>query len=281
MKNKKYSNSIYENLSKNKKISLSILFEEDEKDDKSKNDDSEPSDSGSDSESDPFSALDNNSSDSDGDDSSISDENTEGSDETSNETTSDLDTDTDEKSLKFKELTDNISDLNNSIKRRNDIGSFISTVFNTNENRKISIKKFLNEETENAEKVIDDIQDILDKNDDLIKKVKSAKNDQMGGESFDIDLEVSKAIHRLIHFNEQYDIVDLVKDLYLMKIRLLAPVKEIKEISDEFEEKYQIAVHKNKHKIKDLPGSKHYNDESVYLDKPVKYNGAVGAKSQG
>lgn len=277
MKNKKYSNSIYENLSKNKKISLSILFEEDEKDDKSKSDDSEQQDSESDSESDPFSVLDNNSSDSGEDESS----GVEDSDETSSDVTSDLNADTDEKSLKFKELTDNINDLKNSIKRRNDISNFVSTIFNTNENRKISIKKFLNEETEDAEKVIDDIQDILDKNDDLIKKVKSAKNDQMGGELFDIDLEVSKAINRLIHFNEQYDIVDLVKDLYLMKIRLLVPVKEIKEISDEFEQKYQIAVHKNKHKIKDLPGSKHYNDESVYLDKPVKYNGAVGARSQG
>ena len=265
MKNKKYSNSIYENLSKNKKISLSILFEEDENNSESSDDNSESSDSGSDSASDPFSALDNDSSDSGGDDSSMSDS----------------DSNTDERLLKFKTLTDDIDALNNSFELRNNIGDFVSTVFNTNENRKISIKKFLNEETENAEKVIDDIQDILDKNDDLIKKVKSAKNDQMGGESFDIDLEVSKAIHRLIHFNEQYDIIDLVKDLYLMKIRLLAPVKEIKEISDEFEEKYQIAVHKNKHKIKDLPGSKHYNDESVYLDKPVKYNGAVGAKSQG
>ena len=55
----------------------------------------------------------------------------------------------------------------------------------------------------------------------------------------------------------------------------------MQEKCDEFEEKFAIALNKNKHKIKDLPGAKYYNDDSVYLEKPAKYNGAVGAKSQG
>jgi hypothetical protein len=49
---------------------------------------------------------------------------------------------------------------------------------------------------------------------------------------------------------------------------------------EEFKEKYAEAVHKNRSKI-DVPGSKHYNDESVYLDKYDGYNGAAGARSQG
>ena len=45
-------------------------------------------------------------------------------------------------------------------------------------------------------------------------------------------------------------------------------------------EKYAEEVHRHRAKI-DLPGSKHYNDESVYLDKNDGYNGAAGARSQG
>lgn len=277
MKKKNYSNVVYENLSKNKKISLSMLFEEDESENDSGDVDSDSADSGSD----PFSVLDKK------DEELPSGE--EAGEEKSSEDTDDGETSVEDSSedsanAQLIQLKQTLKDIVNTSRKRYDISHMTPTIFDiTGESVKknVSIKKFLNEETEDAEQIVNDIQTILDKNDDLIKKVDKVKNKQLSGEHIDIDLEVSKAIHKLIHFNEQYDIVDLVKDLYLMKIKMLAPGKEISEKVKEFKEKYQRAVHKNKSKIKYMHGSDYYNDDSVYLEKPVKYNGAVGARSQG
>ena len=89
-----------------------------------------------------------------------------------------------------------------------------------------------------------------------------------------------KAIDKLIHFREKVDIIDLVEELFVQKIRLLAPAEDIVHNVEEFKELFRDEVHKNRSRI-DVPGSKHYNDESVYLDKHDGYNGAAGARSQG
>ena len=136
------------------------------------------------------------------------------------------------------------------------------------------------EETDTPEKLIDDLEDALNKNDSIIKNAELAKAQLASGVKLDIDLEVSKAIDKLIHFREQVDVIDLIEELFCNKIKLTAPAEDIERNIEEFKELYAEEVHTNRAKI-DLPGSKHYNDESVYLDKYDGYNGAAGAKSQG
>ena len=133
---------------------------------------------------------------------------------------------------------------------------------------------------EKPEEVIDDLETALNKSDGIINRARIAKEKLKSGIKVDVDSEVSKAIDKLVHFREKVDIIDLIEDLFCNKIKLTAPAEDIDRNIEEFKEKYAEEVHRQRAKI-DLPGSKHYNDESVYLDKHDGYNGAAGARSQG
>lgn len=281
IKKNKYSSIIHENLSKNKKISLKILLEEEETEPDSDSGGDSGGDSGDDSGgdddsssgggSDPFGALDNKSDSSD----TASDDSDEDSGESDVVATGDS---TADDAYNLEVLNGILKNIERTEKEINKNSFNVALDLNS---RKLKLNTFLNEETEDAEKIVKDIEDKINQNDDLKNKISAIKFKQKEGEYFDIDNEVSLAMYKLINFNQQYDIVDLVKELFLTKIKLLSSNKEMQEKCDEFEEKFAIALNKNKHKIKDLPGAKYYNDDSVYLEKPAKYNGAVGAKSQG
>lgn len=273
IKKNKYSSIIHENLSKNKKISLKILLEEEETepDSDSGDDSGGDDDSSSGGGSDPFGALDNKSDSSD----TESDDSDEDSGESDAVATGDS---TADDAYNLEVLNGILKNIERTEKEINKNSFNVALDLNS---RKLKLNTFLNEETEDAEKIVKDIEDKINQNDDLKNKISAIKFKQKEGEYFDIDNEVSLAMYKLINFNQQYDIVDLVKELFLTKIKLLSSNKEMQEKCDEFEEKFAIALNKNKHKIKDLPGAKYYNDDSVYLEKPAKYNGAVGAKSQG
>lgn len=283
IKKNKYSSIIHENLSKNKKISLKVLLEEEETEPDSDSDSDSGSDSGSDDDSssgggsDPFGALDDKSDSSDSSDTAL-DDSGEDSGESDDGATGNSASDGAQLDLAgLKQTLSNIDKTNRMITKKDKI---LKKSLDLN-SKKLKLNTFLNEETEDAEKIVKDIEDKINQNDDLKNKISAIKVKQTQGEYFDIDNEVSLAMYKLINFNQQYDIVDLVKELFLTKIKLLSSNKEMQEKCDEFEEKFAIALNKNKHKIKDLPGAKYYNDDSVYLEKPAKYNGAVGAKSQG
>ncbi len=280
IKKNKYSSIIHENLSKNKKISLKILLEEEETEPDSDSGGDSGDDSGGDDDSssgggsDPFGALDDKSDSSD----TASDDSDEDTGESDDGATGDSASDSAQLDLAgLKQTLSNIDKTNRMITKKDKI---LKKSLDLN-SKKLKLNTFLNEETEDAEKIVRDIEDKINQNDDLKNKISAIKVKQTEGEYFDIDNEVSLAMYKLINFNQQYDIVDLVKELFLTKIKLLSSNKEMQEKCDEFEEKFAIALNKNKHKIKDLPGAKYYNDDSVYLEKPAKYNGAVGAKSQG
>lgn len=277
IKKNKYSSIIHENLSKNKKISLKILLEEEE--DKKQTEPDSDSDGDDDSStgggSDPFGALDDSNQDSGESNDAASDDSNEDSGESDAVATGDS---TADDAYNLEVLNGILKNIERTEKEINKNSFNVALDLNS---RKLKLNTFLNEETEDAEKIVKDIEDKINQNDDLKNKISAIKFKQKEGEYFDIDNEVSLAMYKLINFNQQYDIVDLVKELFLTKIKLLSSNKEMQEKCDEFEEKFAIALNKNKHKIKDLPGAKYYNDDSVYLEKPAKYNGAVGAKSQG
>jgi hypothetical protein len=276
-RNKKFSNIIYFALKENKSVSLKMLLE-----DNNDKDDKDTSDSKSKS-SDDSKGSDNNfdfsfdSDDTEGDEPAGGD--AEGGDAEGGG-------DVGDESGFDEELIANLA--NQLVQGRNmrnpDFsGPAMSSI--VSDNKKYysgSISSFvLNEESkETKNKLEKDFESLLDDSEELISRANVTKAELYAGDEIDVDKEVNIAIDKLIHFREKVDVIDLLEELFCNKIRLTAEIKMIDTYIEEFKEKYAEAVHKNRSKI-DVPGSKHYNDESVYLDKYDGYNGAAGARSQG
>jgi hypothetical protein len=276
-RNKKFSNTIYSALKENKSVSLKMLLE-----DNNDKDDKDTSDSKSKS-SDDSKGSDNNfdfsfdSDDTEGDEPAGGD--AEGGDAEGGG-------DVGDESGFDEELIANLA--NQLVQGRNmrnlDFsGPAMSSI--VSDNKKYysgSISSFvLNEESkETKNKLEKDFESLLDDSEELISRANVTKAELYAGDEIDVDKEVNIAIDKLIHFREKVDVIDLLEELFCNKIRLTAEIKMIDTYIEEFKEKYAEAVHKNRSKI-DVPGSKHYNDESVYLDKYDGYNGAAGARSQG
>jgi hypothetical protein len=276
-RNKKFSNTIYSALKENKSVSFKMLLE-----DNNYKDDKDTSDSKSKS-SDDSKGSDNNfdfsfdSDDTEGDEPAGGD--AEGGDAEGGG-------DVGDESGFDEELIANLA--NQLVQGRNmrnpDFsGPAMSSI--VSDNKKYysgSISSFvLNEESkETKNKLEKDFESLLDDSEELISRANVTKAELYAGDEIDVDKEVNIAIDKLIHFREKVDVIDLLEELFCNKIRLTAEIKMIDTYIEEFKEKYAEAVHKNRSKI-DVPGSKHYNDESVYLDKYDGYNGAAGARSQG
>lgn len=258
MDNRRYKNIVYNHLRENKAVSLKILLEEEGEE---KDDIFDMPESGSEEE--------NQAGDDDvaGEDSSSEEENQDGDDPN-----------TEDSSGLKAQLVANLSDMITNLGHARAIG--VSSVAENKTYYEKFSEFLLFEETDTPEKLIDDLEDALNKNISIIKNAELAKAQLTSGVKLDIDLEVSKAIDKLIHFREKVDVIDLIEELFCNKIKLTAPAEDIERNINEFKEQYAEEVHRHRAKI-DLPGSKHYNDESVYLDKHDGYNGAAGARSQG
>jgi len=268
MLNKKYSNKVYENLNKNKSISLKILFEDKEEDD-------------------PFAMPDENDESSESEENDSNDENPFGSDTTpedSDESSDEEDSDDsesaeDDQSSKL----DDIAELTRSLEalssiRRDQRGPAIKQI--TGESKNLFDFMLLSEDKD-PDSLFKDLEKAIEKNQDVIKTADKVRADLRAGVEIDIENEVDLAIDRLINFDSKVDIVSLIEELFTNKIRLLAPVEEIEDNIEEFVEKYRDKVSKNKNKIRSMPGSSYYEDESFNIDKNSEYNSAAGARSQG
>jgi hypothetical protein len=270
-RNKKFSNTIYSALKENKSVSLRILIEDNKDESASEEEGASEEESASD---DPF-AMDD-SADNSGDENSS--ENTDTPEDTSDEQ-NDAGFVTLEKIKSDIDRIGRLADLRLGTIDARDNNAIRSITDNFEYKNKIKDFMFLNEDKD-AKEIIADLEDALEKNEDLIGHIENQKAKAEAGTSIDVGNEVQKAIDKLVHFREKVDIVDLVEELFVQKIRLLAPAEDIVTCVEDFKELYRNEVHKNRSKI-DVPGSKYYNDESVYLDKNDTYNGAAGARSQG
>lgn len=268
-RNKKFSNTIYSALKENKTVSLRMLVEE-------KNEDASE---------DPF-AMDGAADDSGGEDSSEvksdSDDpfgDSESSD--SDEPESSDSTLADAVTADIEAIKSTISSLELAAKERQvsaketDFGGVLEGYSTKNQ-----LKRFTLLAEENADELFKDLESALEKHEDLIDKAKIVKAKSFGGDSINIEEEVASAISKLVNFDSKINKIDLIEDLFVYRIKSIVPVEEIQNLVSNFKERYAEEVHKHRSKI-DLPGSKHYNDESVYLDKNDTYNGAAGARSQG
>lgn len=279
-KNKKFSNTIYSTLKENKFVPLRILVEEDEdtSDKKSASNEESASD-------DPF-AMDDSEDDS-GDEDSSEDKSdsddpfgdSESSD--SDESESSDSTPADAVTADIEAIKSTISSLELAAKERQvstketDFGGVLEGYSTKNQ-----LKRFTLLTEENADELFKDLESALEKHEDLIDKAKIIKAKSFGGEKINVEEEVASAISKLVNFDSKVNKVELIEDLFVYRIKSIAPVEEIQSLIADFKERYAEEVHKNRSKI-DVPGSKHYNDESVYLDKNDTYNGAAGARSQG
>lgn len=265
---KSFNDLVYSSLRENKSFSLTKLFESNDSDDN----DSDSKDSGNDN--DLFSTDDENTDMSDSD--NEGDESEEGESEEDKGGNAD-----DSDDIEFHATQQTIKQLNSILKSR-DItpGDTVASITSESYVNKSSISKFMMLEKDDPDEFVSDLKNAIEKNDDLIKTIKKQKADLETGTDISVENEVRIAIDKLIHFKEKVDIIDLIEELFINKIKLIAPVEKIESTIEEFIELYRDEVHKNRAKI-DIPGSKHYNDEEVYLDKGGEYNGAVGAKSQG
>lgn len=257
---------VNENLYGRKNASIRILLEKEE-DEKPEDDSNDIFDMGSDEK----------------EEEESNEEETSGENEEEGEKDTDSGNEDSRKELELQSIASLVDYLERASRERTpEFGSAMSAI--VKENKKYfrnSISNFLiKEDSDSAEDVIDNFEKVLDKSDDIIDRAKKTKAKLSAGSVIDIDEEVSIAIDKLIHFKEKVDIIDLIEDLFCNKIRLTAEIDNIDEYIEDFKVKYAEAVHKNRAKI-DLPGSKYYNDESVYLDKADNYNGAAGARSQG
>jgi hypothetical protein len=292
-RNKKFSNTIYSALKENKSVSLKMLLE-----DNNDEDDKDTSDSKSKSADDSKGSDDNFDFSFDSDDTE-GDEPAPGAPATGSPPTGspaaggDADSDDAEgggdvgdESGFDEELIANLANQlvqGKNMRNPDFSGPAMSSI--VSDNKKYysgSISSFvLNEESkETKNKLEKDFESLLDDSEELISRANVTKAELYAGDEIDVDKEVNIAIDKLIHFREKVDVIDLLEELFCNKIRLTAEIKMIDTYIEEFKEKYAEAVHKNRSKI-DVPGSKHYNDESVYLDKYDGYNGAAGARSQG
>jgi len=287
MDNRRYKNIVYNHLRENKAVSLKILLEEEGEDAKGSskdlfNMDSEEDTAGDSEDSDK--TVDPTEEPSESIDSSVP-EDTDNEDSTdSSEESSSSD------ALDFQLYLQNMKDVDNLISAREpemDETNAINSIVNTSSTHYEStnyMNKFadflLLQEKKDSDSVVKDLEGAISKNQDMIDKIDRQKSELKAGIDINISAEVSAAIDKLVHFKEKVDIIDLIEELFIKKIRLLSRAEDIETNVSEFKESYRDEVHKNRSKI-DLPGSKHYNDESVYLDKHDGYNGAAGARSQG
>ena len=270
MDSRRYKNIVYNHLRESKAVSLKILLEEEgeEKSDDIFDMPEEESESEGSSE-----------------DSSEEPESDKESDDSLSNDVEDSSEDSDADFVAVEKLKSDIqrlkdlTDLRLGTMDASDNKAIRSITDSFNYKNRMKDFMFLNEEKD-ANEIVKDLEGALEKNEDLIGHIEKQKAKAEAGTSIDVGNEVQKAIDKLIHFREKVDIVDLVEELFVQKIRLLAPAEDIVNNVSEFKELYRDEVHKNRAKI-DLPGSKHYNDESVYLDKHDGYNGAAGARSQG
>lgn len=268
MLNRKYSNKVYENLNKNKSISLKILFEDKEEDD-------------------PFAMPDENDDKSnESEENDASDENPFGSDtstDDSGEDSDEEDKDSESEENDQSSKLDDIADLTQSLKALSDIrhdrrGPAIKQI--TGESNNLFDFMLLSEDKD-PDSLFKDLEKAIEKNQDVIKTADKVRADLRSGVEIDIESEVDLALDRLINFDSKVDIISLIEELFTNKIRLLAPVEDIEDNIEEFVEKYREKVSKNKNKIRSMPGSNYYEDESFNIDKNSEYNSAAGARSQG
>ena len=276
MDNRRYKNIVYNHLRESKPISLKMLLEDNENEESAGDKSPESTDfsMGEEPESGEVDSGESESLDKsagvDGDEGSEDDADGEDEDDADGE---------DEDAIALASFGAIVNDINQIIDKRNPEDVNFGGIM-ANYTRELSSFVLSEADLEKPEEVIDDLETALNKSDGIIDRARIAKEKLKSGIKIDIDSEVSKAIDKLVHFREKVDIIDLIEDLFCNKIKLTAPAEDIDRNIDEFKEKYAEEVHKNRAKI-DLPGSKHYNDESVYLDKHDGYNGAAGARSQG
>ena len=262
---KKFNDLVYNSLKESRTFSLNVLFEENDKE----------------KEEDLFAMDDEPSGDIESEDNS--------SEELDDSETSDLDSDSDKSDE--DDINDDEIELHNTQKAIEQLdqilklraltpGNTVASITSESYIRNSSINKFLVVEKDDPDEFVSDLKKAVDKNEDLINTIKKQKSELESGTEVSVENEVRIAIDKLIHFKEKVDIIDLIEELFINKIKLIAPAEKIDSTIEEFIDLYRDEVHKNRAKI-DIPGSKHYNDEEVYLDKGNDYNGAAGAKSQG
>lgn len=261
---KGFNDLVYNSLKESKTFSLKSLFESEDSDKKDDDDLFSMGDESSDSE-----------------DSGVGGDALSSSDEDTENSELDQKDSPDEEEIELYDTQQSIERLDKILNLRSlTPGDAINSITRENYIKKININKFLISEKDKANDFVSDLKKAVEKNDDLIKTIKRQKSELESGTDISVEKEVEIAIDKLIHFKEKVDIIDLIEELFINKIKLIAPAEDIERNIDDFIELYRDEVHKNRAKI-DIPGSKHYNDEEVYLDRGGDYNGAAGARSQG
>lgn len=257
MRKKRLGNFIYENLKNSNPFSLKLLYEDADEVEVPKND---PTDKNKEL----------------GDEDDVEEETPEEGSQEGGDKGKDP-------AVTAQELSNSLEDLKKAARRRNKspiknprgvVSNIVSSGFSKN------LKDFalVSEAAEDSEDFIKDLEKTLGDNEELIDKIDTQKEKLTQGTELDIEEEVFNAIDKLKNFNNKVNIVALVEELFIEKISIMAPLKDVDKNIEDFKAMYNEEVEKNLKDI-DIPGSEYYNNEEYVTRKTGKFNGAVGAKS--
>lgn len=274
MSNKRYAKRVFENLNKSKSLSLNVLLEEKDDDPFAMPDDGNEEEK---------SSEDASAEGSDGDSDLFGSSDSESEEDESNKESEEDESNKEPKESDYEKKLDDIADLTRKLDamssaRMPKSGPVTKSI--TKEGRNLFDFMLLTEDKD-PDAIFKDLEKAIEKNQDVIKTADKVRSDLKSGTEIDVDEEVELAVDRLINFDSKVDIVGLIEELFVNKIRMIAPIDDIEDTIEDFTEKYHNAVSKNKEKIRMMPGSSYYEDESFNIDSGSEYNAASGARSQG